>query len=372
VLGVLIFNSTFMVTKKYILSFLAGMFFLGLGGVFNTVKAATPLTGGSSIYNAVELTPGSYQGGALEEDSYEYFYISGIKAGQEVNIKGTFSPDDTRYGAEAVFILYDEDEITVIDKSEISYDVVFNSTISWLVNNEQSSYKYYLEVGCGTWGLSSYSLEVSVNDYYDAGTGQDAGDDFSSAMSIGSGTFTGYLAGEAGTDVDDYYKVNIKSGETLSVEVTPSSYASADLYINNSDREEIAVDGYGDPGMILKASVTAEKDDYFYVNVVCNGYWCSEEIMDYSLKISGAEVTDAGVEQFGSEEEGIGIEVGFLKSTTTIFVALCVVSVLGIVAFGIVIYVIMKMRKDKQKRGAKKPEGGNVGAGPGQPSSPPV
>lgn len=357
-----------MANQKYVLIFFGSMLIFGLAGLSNAIKAAA-LTGGNSIDTAVELAPGSYEGGALEEGYTEYFYLTGVKGGQEVNIKGTFNATSADYGAQAVFTLYDENEEIAIDKSEGFYETKNTFTISWLSNNAEPSYKYYLEVGCSWWGISSYSLEVSINDRYDARTQMDAGDDFATAMLLGGGTFKGYLAGEAGSDFEDYYKINMKAGERLGVEVVPIGKVSPQLRVYNSDREVVADESGDDGGAILKATFTAERDDYVYVNVVCDAYWCSEEMMEYSLKITGAELTEAGIGQTG-EEEGITRDGNTLfksRDTKTVLAALCIVGVLGIVVLGIIIYVITQMRKDKQKKDVKKSEGGSDKQGTAQP-----
>jgi hypothetical protein len=356
-----------------------GMLLVVVSGVAGVVNAQTSVEGGGSFEDAVKIEVGSYQGGSLEDDEMEYFYISGIKPGQKVQIKGTFAPASTTYGAGAVLSLYNEDEEELVGGSDAIYEAQGSVTISWLSNVEEDSYKYYLKVGCDIWDMDSYSLDVSLTDCYDASSQTDVADSFSGATSISTGTYKGYLSGEAGTDTADYYKVNIKKGDTLSVEVTPSEEAQPNLYIYDSDREEITEEYALNPGAILKTSLTAEKDDFVYVVVSCD-MWCSSEMIDYSIKISGAELSEAGVEEADSGEEVEDEEVatdeaegGILqgKNLGVILVVVGVVFILGIIAVAIVIYIVIKARKNKQKT-KENPKGDSVGASPVQPSTPPA
>lgn len=129
---------------------------LGVAGIISVVKAQTSIEGGDSFDSAVEIETGSYQGGSLEHEEMEYFYIASIKLGQEVSIKGTFAPASTTYGALATLSLHSKNNEELIEKSEAIYESESSLTISWLSNAEEDTYKYYTNTTTkkGTnWGL---------------------------------------------------------------------------------------------------------------------------------------------------------------------------------------------------------------------------
>ncbi len=345
---------------KVVISFFCGVFLVGIMGMQNNVYAQTSVEGGDSFESAVEIEVGSYQGGGLEDGEMVYFYIDGLKPGQELQVIGTFAPASPDYGAFAILSLYSEDEEELVEASDAIYGIEESITVSWLPNADEDSYKYYLKVGSDTWDIDSFGLDLSVTNRYDAETQSDVGDGFGSALNIGSGTYTGYLSGEEGSDEDDYYKINIEEGQTLGIEITPSEEAQPELYIYDSDREVIVQEYASNPGAIVKASVTAEKDDYVYVAVVCD-MWCSSEIINYSLKISGAETSEAGVEESSGDGPGEDIAVGNgdLEGTNWGVILVVLGIVLVLIAVGVIIYLVSK-RKSSKKSEESKTGGGDT------------
>lgn len=68
----------------------------------------------------------------------------------------------------------------------------------------------------------------------DAGSGGDAGDSFSSATPVSTGTHSGYLEKAIGDwDSQDWYKIYISSGQTIYITMTPPSDADFNLLLFN-------------------------------------------------------------------------------------------------------------------------------------------
>lgn len=136
-----------------------GVFVIGAIGIVNAQQALPK--GGNSFETAVKLEPGNYQGGSLESKEIEYFYVTGVKSGQEINIKATFTAADIDIGAEAILALYDEDGTELAGKEEGFYEKPASMMISWSHTGKDSD-QYYIKAGSGLFKIDSFSLEVSL------------------------------------------------------------------------------------------------------------------------------------------------------------------------------------------------------------------
>ena len=223
--------------KNLVTVIFLGTLLIGLVGIANAQQ--TLPKGGDSFETAVELKQGSYEGSSLENNEVGYFYVSGIKPGQEINVKGTFTAVSSSSGALGVLGLYSEDRIKLVKELVTSHDKPESFTISWLPNTDEISYKYYILAGSDTFKIASHSLDISLVERYDAGSqtdADDAGDSFEKAMSAVLGEYTAYLSGKLGTDTKDFYNMAVEKGATLTVKVTPPSEAIMEVVIYDGNR----------------------------------------------------------------------------------------------------------------------------------------
>jgi len=139
---------------------------IGITGIVNAQEALP--TGGDSFETAAKIEPGNYKGGSLDNKEAEYFYITGIKSGQEINIEGTFTAADVNIGAWAILTLYEEDGTELALEEDGFYDKPLSLTISRLHRGEDSD-KYYIMAKCDTWKIGSYTLEISLEGEGDEG-----------------------------------------------------------------------------------------------------------------------------------------------------------------------------------------------------------
>lgn len=102
----------------------------------------------------------------------------------------------------------------------------------------------------------------------DAQSGIDAGEDFTNALVIQPGAYKGFLAGGAGSDHKDFYRVSVKRGQELSVKVTPVSDAAYFINIYDVNRKEIKQVFPENPGQILTASWFTPSDQDAYILIV--------------------------------------------------------------------------------------------------------
>jgi hypothetical protein len=145
--------------KKLAIVSILGLFLFGMVGIANAQQVLPK--GGDSYATAVKLTPGSYQGGSIESKAAEYFYLTSVKLGQEISLKGTFTPASTNAGAEAVLVLYDEDGTKLAEKVEAIYGMEL-LTVSYLQRGNEAD-KYYIKAGSGLFDIASFSLELSLS-----------------------------------------------------------------------------------------------------------------------------------------------------------------------------------------------------------------
>jgi len=134
-----------------------GLFLVGIIGIANAQQILPK--GGDSFETAVKIEPGNYQGGSLKEA--EYFYITGVKPGKEINIKGTFTAADVDIGAWAILALYDEEGAELAIEEDGFYDEPLSLTISQLHAGKDSD-KYYIKTESDIWEIASYALEISL------------------------------------------------------------------------------------------------------------------------------------------------------------------------------------------------------------------
>ncbi len=278
--------------KIVISSFIAFLLVCGWARIASA-QASLP-AGGSSFETAVRLETGDYQGGVLGKYQELYYYIQG-KAGQEVRINSEFLP-----GGLFGMFLYDENE-KKLSGEDYSQDI----EASWLANADASQYKYYLKILSREWQADSFSLEISLTDYYDANSQVDAGDDFDGALAISPGDYDGYLSGYpyivsgVGDDLKDYYKVPVQKGATYEFRLTPPSTDNMDLELFSLDRSSIKNEESDNPGAIVSFSLTPSIDTYVFLRV---GYSprTGEEIVDYGLSIESSAPL---IKFYGCEEK---------------------------------------------------------------------
>jgi hypothetical protein len=81
-------------------------------------------------------------------------------------------------------------------------------------------------------GEGQYNLDVVLNGQNDAGSGQDAGDSISNAMSITPGEYIGYMDSN---DWEDWYSFDVSSGQGIFVTIDPFStrFGDFDIHLYN-------------------------------------------------------------------------------------------------------------------------------------------
>ncbi len=118
----------------------------------------------------------------------------------------------------------------------------------------------------------------------DAGSGGDAGNSFSTALSIPAGSYSGYVDS---SDRNDYYKVNVTSGSSISVSVTPPSNADFDLYLYNPSQFQVGSSTYGGSATD-SVSYTGTSSGYYYVRIY---QYSGSGTCSFTISVTGAPPT---------------------------------------------------------------------------------
>ncbi len=252
---------------------------------------------------------GNYTGTFLdpEDDKRDFYRITNIKPGQEIEVKCTFTVEGL-WSAETSLALHDQDFVTLVK------DNVGSLRLSWTASSTKSSYEYYIQVSLGLIiyksGVTpnvSYSLKVMIIDHYDALSGTDAGNSFDSALNITSDDFYGHLsigkqgtyASVGGNDVEDYYRTRqtLIAGQRINITVTPTTDQAIRVYVFDPNRNEIAYEYSTNPSAIVKINTTAQKSGTYYINIAQGdaiaGYGLGPTIAgDYHLELSFQFITE--------------------------------------------------------------------------------
>lgn len=146
-------------TKNLAIIIFLGILLIGITGTANAQQVLPK--GGDSFETAVKLEPGSYKGGSLKNKEVEYFYITDVKFGQEINIKSTFVADNVNIGSWAILTLYDKNKTELAMEEDGFYEEPLSLTISQLHRGKNSD-KYYIKTECDLFKIASYTLELSL------------------------------------------------------------------------------------------------------------------------------------------------------------------------------------------------------------------
>ncbi|MDD5569129.1 MAG: DUF5684 domain-containing protein [Candidatus Pacebacteria bacterium] len=271
-----------------------------VGGIGIAFAASLPAAG-NSFGSAVSLSPGSYQGGALQEWQ-ELFYSIQVGAGQSINIEARSFADSG-----CSIYLYNANQEEVAS----AYDT--NPEIKWL---SDTSEKYYVKIVNDATAVDSFTLNFSLNNYYDANSQTDAGDSFDRALSVGVGTYTGYLAtnngivAETGSDEKDIYRISLKKGATYSFKLTPPSQTELTLSLYDSNRQLVQEEDSANKGGIVTLYFNPAADTTVYLSVFNYFFAYQDAIGNYGLEIK----TSAAVTELYSCTDGYCDSVGEFTS----------------------------------------------------------
>jgi hypothetical protein len=177
----------------------------------NEISYATPLYPGEAIDN----TPGRGRTGTLAASDTQDWYFFSICTGQNVTI--SLSPQS---GYNFDLFLFDNQETQLASSTNPGSDpelITYTTPIT--------GYLYLKLLYISGTGTGEYTFAVSLLSQNDADSGDDAPNEFATALPISPGTYNGYLDMN---DPYDFYKVSATSGQGIHVtlKMKTTSYLS--------------------------------------------------------------------------------------------------------------------------------------------------
>ena len=248
----------------------------------NSVSAVSVLPiGGDSFETAVLLSPGKYQGGALQ-GRQELYYIVQVKAGQKITA-------EARGFSEAGCDLFLFNE----SKEELMSNYGENPKVSWLPNADKSSYNYYFKIANDYADVESFTVEVSLTNYYDANSSTDAGATFESALNLNTipGSYTGYLSKafydipSIGDDDKDLYRISVPKGIPYEFKLTPPTKGRGTLALYDATRQLIDEKDSPNEGAFISLFLIPAANTSVFLAV--SGDW-SRDLSAYKLDIKSS------------------------------------------------------------------------------------
>jgi PKD repeat protein len=181
--------------------------------------------GDNSISEATQISSGTPVTSGLNEyyDTDDYYKIF-VNSGQ---ILHAYLEVPTQANTDFDLYIYDSSE-SQVGVSENAYG---NEELSIYAT---ASGNYYVNAWAYD-GIGFYTLSVETQ----TGTGTDSNNDLSTAEGIANGGQVSATLSEY-NDVDDYYRINVPAGQTITATMTGPANADFDLYLYNDAGEIIA------------------------------------------------------------------------------------------------------------------------------------
>ncbi|MCL7397134.1 MAG: hypothetical protein LZ172_07295 [Thaumarchaeota archaeon] len=190
---------------------------------FDTAAPLDLSTGSASINGSLTKT---------FEDNH-YYMLTGLKSGVQVSITGSLKGIEPGLTTVSLYSptrarLIGVDQVigkNIVKKIELRYLLAYDPA-------NPGENKLYVRIGKSS-GSLNYTLDISIEYFFDADSGRDAGATMKDAIQAPSisrdvvTTFRGYLAEkEYGNDYSDYYKLNIdlQPKDEIYIEVKPEPY----------------------------------------------------------------------------------------------------------------------------------------------------
>jgi hypothetical protein len=267
----------------------------------------TGVDAGNTLSASTTIEAGSGTGYVDSTDTADYYKI-GVTSGQTISVSMT--PPS---GSDFDLKLYDTSQ------SQVDSSTLGGSQTDTVEATATASGYFYIYVYRYS-GSGIYSMTVTVTGgatQNDMGTGTDVGNTLSAATTIAAGSGTGYIDS---TDSNDYYKINVTSGQTISASMTPPSGSDFDLKLYDTSQSQVASSSLGG-SQTDSVTYTATSSGYYYI---CVHLWSGSGIYSMTVTVTGGATqndmntgTDAGNSLSAATTIAAGSGTGYIDSTDT-------------------------------------------------------
>ena len=253
---------------------------------------------GETAEEAIDLGSGSYRGYMLDDDDEDRYKLT-IEKGQIVRLT-------LNYPAELGINAY----LKNATGNTIASAVISTGREKILEYVAGKGEHYLLFKRSSVYG--EYAFNIEIENQNDAGSGGDAGDDFSTASLIQEGSLTGFLLAR---DSSDWYGLSVFKGQIVNLAITAAPGLDVSLALLNSNSNIVAY-ATAPEGQEKKLDYCANTTDFWFIRINRNS-----GSGQYTLKIQLQNQNDAGSGGDAGEivEEAISIQQGtidgFLKNS---------------------------------------------------------
>ena len=228
---------------------------------------------GTSFDDAQLVTPGEYSSGVLAKGQVDYYKID-LKSGQYLSLIGEFfnNPDSTGKISSfptGIITTYNPLRETLFKATKYESKAPKIVVKNEYTASSKESGMIYFSVAAQLSATGTYTLKVSLEDYSDAGSGEDVADTFEGVYQLELGkSYTGsVVAGTYGKDTKDMYRLSVKKGSKIGIKLTPESTALLGISVYNSDREKISSNEGANEGAISSLEYTSPESGDLYFSV---------------------------------------------------------------------------------------------------------
>lgn len=281
------------------------------------------LEGGDSFNNAVQIEPGIYDCD-ISKDNPDYYKIINITPGQKLIIKADIPAVKSGSAVRKTELsLYDEEnQQLMLDEEHLIPDENVILTVFRTASSIKSSNIFYLKIQeelRTTDDPYFYTLDISIEDYFDAASQTDAGNIFDTALEITPGDYQGYLEIDDGDDDKDIYIISMQSGENLDVTITPKADAKFKVTIYDQDRVKASEEISANNGAIVRTSYNSSisQDIYLEINKRLKS---SDKEYSLVLALNAGEVNETESTESATEEASVeetSTEEASIEETST-------------------------------------------------------
>ncbi|MHA1739012.1 MAG: PPC domain-containing protein [Candidatus Heimdallarchaeota archaeon] len=247
--------------------------------------AGTGDDAGDSFAFATPITEGQYNGTLTVADNDYYRFSVGIGVIINITMSAhnlTMNFDVTLYAQDSTYIKHNPKEAGF--QESILWSAGYSGNYSMLINSAVSDY-------------GNYSFGINLIPQNDFGTGNDAGNDITSPITIFEGSSNGTMV--RGSDEWDFYDISLDNGEIINIDLEWINPINIDLSLHDIDGSLL----YSSTKLIgfnesIYAGVSVSGD--YKIAITINEVTVVEEIIPYNLTVlvsqqnDGNSGTDAG------------------------------------------------------------------------------
>lgn len=285
----------------------------------------------------------------LRPEEFSYFKLS-LEPGQSAEIEIETSDKDVQFDGDEPQITEDEPSagLTVFsgDQEEL-FDISIqqkknsrSSGIIYSVSAEKKRHDFFIGVGYVLPVHEDMTFSIDIVEEYDEAVGEsDAPNDFDERLvALTKGSYQGFLSQN---DSADYYRVPVRAGQELTLNLDPDEAQDFALELYDSSGEQVAFRAGEAPGDRISATVASDIDQEIIVGVRqgLGAYSLLVNIVAGEVDVPAAPISTSETDLIDPTQATDG---GMTVSTIVALVGIAVVLFAAIVG---VVFLLLRFKK---------------------------